>query len=108
MILQELIRNFILYRQVLRPLLQSWTQSFLTGYYREVIGLSSSDLNLILNKAKALDDGEELGWDISDEYEAKSFDQASGTLTITSFNRFIMSDFAVVHQTKSRLESVYS
>ena len=61
MILQDLIRNYILYREVLRPMLKAWKASFTAGYYRGIGVSFSSDLNLALNKAKTLGDGEELG-----------------------------------------------
>src|SRR6266404_5944042 len=83
MILQELIRNFILYRVVVRPMLVSWKESLTTNYYREITGNSSSELILALQSMQRGGGGEELGWDISDEYEEMSLAQASGTHTIT-------------------------
>jgi hypothetical protein len=83
MILQELIRNFILYREVVKPMLSSWRDSLTTGYYKGIAGYSSSELIFALHTISARDGGEELGWDISDDYEAMSLTQISGTRTIT-------------------------
>ncbi len=92
MILQELIRNFILYRHVVRPILSSWKDSFMSGYYREVTGITSTELALVLNNVRLMSDGEELGWDISDEYEAKSVTHISGSRTITNHKRLSMNE----------------
>ena len=78
MILQELIRNFILYREVLKPVLKSWKDSLATGQYKEIADNTSTLFSLALNKAKVLDDGEELGWDISDDYEEKFLSRPRG------------------------------
>jgi hypothetical protein len=100
MILQELIRNFILYREVVRPMLASWKDSFAAGYYREIASISSHELNMAINKVKALGDGEELGWDISDEYEATSVSQISGTRTITDSLTHPTYHFAIFNEAK--------
>ena len=104
MILQELIRNYVLYREVLKPLLVSWKDSLTTGYYKEFAYNSSSGLLLALNKAKSLGDGEELGWDISDEYEAKSVTQITGTHTITVQRFLLQHEYDLVDQNEIRLK----
>lgn len=86
MILQELIRNYVLYREVLKPILTSWRDSLAASYYNEINRMPLSELSFSINKAKVLvdgGDGEELGWDISDEYEAMSINKISGSRTIT-------------------------
>jgi len=83
MILQEFIRNFILYREVVRPVLSSWKDSLAGGYYKEIAGNTSSELVFALHNIMMCGDGEELGWDISDDYEAISLTGVSGTRTIT-------------------------
>ena len=90
MILQELIRNFILYREVVKPMFVSWKDSFAASYSKEIAGDSSSELIFALQSIKGGGDGEELGWDISDEYEEMSLTQVSGTRTIT--------DKHIIHQ----------
>jgi len=85
MILQELIRNWILYREVLKPILGSWKDSLRAGYSKEIFLTSSSELNLALINAKGIRDGGELGWDTSDEYHTSSLNRISGTHTITKY-----------------------
>jgi hypothetical protein len=98
MILQELLRNYIVYREVLKPLFESWKESFAVGQYKEVTGYSSSELNLALNKAKTLRDGEEFGWDISDEEDARSLSHITGTRTIASGNAVVWRDSDVFYE----------
>jgi len=85
MILQEFIRNYILYREVLKPILGSWKESLVLSYSKESFILSSTLFNLALNKGNTLGGGEELGWDISDEYEAMAPTKTTGTNTITDY-----------------------
>lgn len=89
MILQELIRNFILYREVVKPMVFSWKDSFTTKYQREIAGNQSFELISALQTIKARGGGEELGWDISDDYERMAVAKTAGTHTITDKHRVL-------------------
>ena len=98
MILQDLIRNYVLYRGVLKPLLVSWKEALSAGYQREIVGGTSFLPFLALNRRESLGDGEEMGWDISDEYDLSLLAKISGTRTITDYIKHSMRGFEVFYQ----------
>jgi hypothetical protein len=102
MILQDLIRNYILYRGVIRPILTAWKDSLTPSPYREIVPSLSPELKLDINKAKELGGGEELGWDISDDYEAMSLTKVSGTHTITDHIVSSMSDSGPFYEAQNK------
>jgi hypothetical protein len=102
MILQELLRNYILYREVLRPLIKSWSASLTTVYPRHLSLITSQKASVASNlNLNVSDQASETRFNTSIS-ESISLTKMTGTHTITSHEEYVMTEYELLYKLKNK------
>ena len=93
MILQDLIRNYMMYREVLQPLFESWTEPWIGDSPKKLPLTPFYKLNFASSKARNARATKSLDWEFPDHSRELLLTQISGTRTISTVKRCrILSD----------------